>query len=144
MGLVIPLMVILGLYCAFTVSAMEPTPIVVEQEFEFEPQVVQIGTKINWTPERIEEEIRNTFPEDSEIAIRIAKCESNLIADIVGPTSDYGIFQIHAPTWHNTAIELGYTNYKTDPQENIQMARHIYELAGSMWIPWVCYTKKLI
>ena len=74
--------------------------------------------------------------------VRIAKCESGLKAHAVGPTKDFGIFQVHFPTWHNVAIEKGLHNYQTDVAENIQMARHIYDTQGIN--AWVCYTKNLL
>lgn len=115
-------------------------------------QEVKIKIAIDWTKERIIQEIEKTFPEDPATAIKIAKCESELDADIQSyhinsqgnREPSFGIFQIHSPDWHNTAIRLGYENYKTDPGDNIAMARYIYEQAGKRWTDWSCYTKKMI
>ncbi len=115
------------------------------------PQVVRLVVKIDWTKERIEQEIRNTFPEDPETAVKIAKCESGLRAEIqsqhilhYGQEKSFGVFQIHKPDWHQTALRLGYTDYKTDPADNIAMARYIYEQAGKKWTDWSCYNKRMI
>lgn len=77
------------------------------------------------------------------MAVRIAKCESGLKVDIQGPTSDYGVMQIHEPSWDWKAKQLGYDNYKTDVQDNLAMARYIYDNAGQTWTDWVCYTKNM-
>ena len=119
------------------------------------PQEVRIVVEVDWTRERIEQEIRNVFPEDPDTAVRIAKCESGLVADIqsrhqlsYGREESFGIFQIHAKDHQVTAEQLGLDNYKTDPGENIALARHLYDdskiIKGDGWLPWTCYTKKMI
>ncbi len=114
-----------------------------------EPQVVRI--KISYSKEGIEQLIRDTFPEDPETAVKIAKCESGLKADIqsrhilhYGQEQSFGVFQIHKPDWHQTALRLGYEDYKTDPADNIAMARYIYDAAGKKWTDWSCYNKRMI
>ena len=121
-----------------------PTTVVYAREPE-QPQVVLIETKINWTPERIEKEIRDTFPESPNTAMAIAKCESGLDPDIqsqhtlsYGQERSFGIFQIHEPDWKDTAIRLDLPRWRTDPEENIQLARYIYDTAGKSWKPWSC------
>ena len=115
------------------------------------PQEVRIEVVYNWTPERIEEEIRTVFHEDPDTAVKIAKCESGLVADIqsnhtlsYGRERSFGLMQIHAPAWHTKAVALGYDDYQTDVLDNLHMARYIYEQAGKRWTPWSCYTKKMI
>jgi hypothetical protein len=112
---------------------------------------VRIEVAIDWTRGRIEKEIRDTFPEDPETAVKIARCESGLKADIqsrhvlhYGPERSFGIFQIHEPDWGKLAVKLGYSDYKTDPADNIAMARYIYDNAGKRWTDWSCYNKKMI
>ena len=114
------------------------------EDVELKEQVIQIATVIDWTPARIEKEIRDTFPEQPNTAVAIAKCESGLIPDIqsqhtmsYGQERSFGIFQIHEPDWKATAIKLDLPNWRTDPRENIQLARYIYDQAGS-WKPWSC------
>lgn len=109
---------------------------------------VLIRVEVDWTRERIEEEIRSTFPETPNTAVAIAICESGLVKDIQSHhilngsrEKSFGIFQIYSPVWHNKAIALGYENYRTDPAHNIKMARYIYDNAGQTWKDWSCYTK---
>ena len=90
-----------------------------------EPREVRLEVVVNWTPERIEKEIRTVFHEEPNTAVAIFKCESGLIADIEGPTQDYGIAQIHAPSWDTKAKSLGYGDYKTNVARNLKMARYI-------------------
>lgn len=90
--------------------------------------------------------IRKTFPEDPELMVAIATCESGLRQFdtegnvIVSPTKDFGIFQINEKTWHNTAESLE-LDYKNSEEDNIEMARHIFEVQGIN--AWVCYTKHI-
>lgn len=112
---------------------------------------VRIAVEIDWTRERIIKEIRDTFPETPDLAVRIATCESGLVADIqsghvlsYGRERSYGIFQIHSPVWHDLAVKLGYGDYRTDPADNIAMARYIYDQSGHVWTAWSCYTKRMI
>lgn len=109
-----------------------------DHPIEPEEEVILIEAHINWTPERIEQEIRETFPETQNTAVAVAKCESGLRADAVGPTNDRGIMQIHEPSWHAVAVRLGYADYATDVADNLSMARYIYERNG--WNAWVCYS----
>jgi len=109
-----------------------------------------IRAEIDWTAERIEQEIRATFPEDPITAVAVAKCESGLVLNIQShhitsagyQEPSFGIFQIHSPSWHERAVALGYANYRTDPADNIKMARYIYDSRGS-FRDWTCYTKGL-
>lgn len=106
-----------------------------------QPQEVPLEVIISWTPERIKQEIRTTFPEAPELAIAIFKCESGLVPTASSPTSDHGVTQINAPTWDKRAKQLGYNEYKTDVKQNLAMARHVYEEAGNSFRPWVCARK---
>lgn len=116
---------------------------------EEQPQEVRI--EVVWSKDEIEKEIRRVFHEEPNTAVAVAKCESGLIADIqsqhslsYGQERSFGIFQIHAPDWHNKAIALGFNDYRTDVEDNIKMARYIYDSAGKKWTPWSCFTKKMI
>lgn len=122
-------------YAAY-LEKQNSTPIIVEAE-------------IDWTKERIIKEIRETFPEDPDTAVAIAKCESGLIPDqqskhilSYGQEESYGIMQIHARDHHDTAIALGFEDYKTDPADNLAVARHLKDRRGN-WNDWMCYTKGL-
>lgn len=144
-----------GIICGIFIDAYiqyNAQPIIyVAEASEIEPREVRIEVKIDWTTERIEKEIRDTFPEDPDTAVKIAKCESGLHPDIqsrhvlyYGQEKSFGLFQIHKPDWHTTALRLGYDNYQTEVQDNIKMARYIYEHAGKKWTDWSCYNKGMI
>lgn len=142
--------IVMGLFIDWSLSNPY-IDVVHAQETIEEPQEVRIQVVIDWTPERIEKEIRDTFPESPDIAVRIAKCESGLVATAQSNhmwhgerERSFGIYQIHSDSWHNKAIQLGLDKYQTDVQENIQMARYIYDNAGKKWTDWSCYTKKMI
>lgn len=126
------------------------TAVAAQEEVIPERQVVQIAVRIDWTEERIIEEIRKVFHETPNTAVAIAKCESELKIDVqsqhilsYGQEESFGIFQIHKPDWHDVAIRLGYEKYQTDVQDNLAMARFIYENAGNTWKDWSCYTQGL-
>lgn len=111
---------------------------------------VRIEVRVDWTRERIEQEIRTVFPNDPDVAVRIAHCESGLDADIqshhqlsYGRERSFGVFQLHEPDWGKKAIALGFDKWKTNPADNIAMARYIYEQSGNKWSAWTCYNKKM-
>jgi len=93
-----------------------------------EAKTVLIEEKIDWTPERVKQEIRKVFPENAETMIRVAQCESGLLPAAKGPTNDHGIFQLHMPS-HRKEIEKQGIDV-TDPAENIQFARYLYDHGG--------------
>lgn len=114
-----------------------------------EPKEVRLEVVYDWTKDRIIQEIETVFWEDPKTAVAIARCESGLVIDIqsryiqdYGREESFGLMQIHARVWDKTAKRLGYDNYRTDPIENLAMARYIYDRSG--WQPWTCYTKKMI
>lgn len=139
--------IILGILVGILIDTWmleHPSKIVYAREPE-QPQVIQIETFIVWTPELIERTIRDTFVEQPNVAVAIAKCESGLVSDIqskntlsYGQERSFGIFQIHEPDWKDTAIALDLVNWRTDPQENIKLARHIYDVSGKSFKPWSC------
>lgn len=115
------------------------------------PQEVQIEVIIDWNRERIEKEIRTVFHEQPDLAVAIAKCESGLVADIqsghtlsYGQERSFGVMQVHEPDWADDAKRLGLEDWRTDPAENLKLARYIYDRAGERFTPWSCYTKKMI
>lgn len=117
------------------------------EETQYEIVLLEVET----TEEYIIKRIKQTFPEDSETAVKVARCESGLRVEIqsqhqlsYGQERSFGLFQIHAPDHEATAKRLGYGDYKTDLDQNLLMARYIYESAGKRWTPWSCYTKKMI
>lgn len=134
--------ILMGLFVQISLDSATVVQAKSEEVIE-EPKEVRIEVVTDWTKERIEQEIRDTFPESPELALAIFKCESGLNPTAKGPTSDFGIAQIHEPSWGKKAKQLGLENYKTDVKENLAMARYIYEGRGN-FNDWVCYTKKMI
>lgn len=92
-----------------------------------ERKVVQI--EVAYTQERIIEKIRETFPEDPERAVAIAKCESGLNPKAVSPTNDHGLMQINK-TVHTVTGDI------YDVETNLKFARKLYDERG--WQPWTC------
>jgi len=78
--------------------------------------------------------IKETFPEDAERALAVAKCESGFKPDAKGPTQDGGVFQIHIPSHGKRLEKLGLDIW--DPEDNVEFARILYNEQG--WTPWVC------
>ena len=73
---------------------------------------------------------------DYTLLREIIYCESRWKKDAVGPTSDYGYFQIHAPSWETHLRDLGWDMY--DPKDNLEAGVYIYKNYGPE--QWVCYT----
>lgn len=114
---------------------------------EVEPRVVQLEVIVNWTPERIEKEIRNVFTEAPNTAVAVAKSESGgvLVKEIrskniihYGQEKSFCTFQIHAPVWDPIAKDLGYADYRTNPASCVRLAHYIYKDAGG-FTPWTEY-----
>lgn len=152
---VVALGVLLGILAGISLDGITNKPVFVQnvnaEELEvIEPEEVMIEVRYDWTKERIEQEIRDIFPEDPETALKIAKCESGLRMIQSNHQKDgvrepsFGIFQIHELSWHYKAKQLGYDNYQTDILDNLAMARYIYDNAGKKWTDWSCYTKRMI
>jgi len=111
----------------------------------------EVLVEVVYTREDIIEKIKAAFPEDPETAVKVAICESHLVPDIQSHhvlngirEESFGLFQIHAPSWHKVALKLGLEDYRTSIEENIAMARYIYTSGGNSWQPWSCYSKKMI
>jgi hypothetical protein len=112
---------------------------------EVKPQVALIEVVYNWTPERLEQEIRETFKEAPNTAVAIAKAEGGLKVEIrsqnklsYGQEKSYCTFQIHAPDHDATAKKLGLGDYRTNPKSCVKLAYHIYKDAGG-FSPWTEY-----
>ena len=117
-------------------------PIIYEATAQEAPVVVEIPAlirvEIDWTEQRIEKEIRATFPEDPDTAVAIAKAESELNANAYNPEAhngcngSVGIMQIACV--HNQSDKEALK----DIQFNLKVARRIYDAGG--WKPWGAYT----
>jgi hypothetical protein len=108
-----------------------------------EPREVRL--EVVYSKEGVERKIREVFPEAPNTAVAIAKCESGLKADIqshhilsYGREESFGVFQIHAKDHDRTATRLGFEGYKTQVEDNILMARHLYDSRGN-FKDWTCY-----
>jgi len=115
-------------------SELQVTETDVEIPPKPEPQVVQIRVAINWTPERIAQEIDRVFP-DAPIMHDVMRCESGGNNDAYNPTNgshDNGLFQIsdlyHGPRVRKMGLDVG------DPADNIAFARILYDESGLQ--PW--------
>jgi hypothetical protein len=88
-------------------------------------------------PQIIAELIKKYFPpEEWENAARVAFGESSYRPDLVGPTNDYGLFQI-SPKWQsqNLAKQGFAPEDMMDPEKNVQFASWLQSQQG--WNPWV-------
>ena len=94
----------------------------------------------------VEDLIRQTFPEAPDTMVSVANCESGLKQFdsrgqvITSHTKDFGILQINEKFWDLKAKELG-LDYKGSLEDNLKMARHIYDVQGKK--AWVCYQKMI-
>lgn len=105
----------------------------------------------------IEDIIKKEFPEEPEIAIKIAKCESTLDYTLEGDKhlkfeyngqqygSSFGLFQIRSggkekngKIWVRTDNVEEFSKKMLNPQQNIKMARKIYEESGKNFGKWSC------
>lgn len=127
---------------------LEPVTYKVAEAYDHpqEPEYILIEARINWTPERIEQEIRDTFPEDPDLAVAIAKAESgsHLKATAYNPEwhdgcqGSYGVFQMACV--HGSDPTKFY-----DPGYNIKRARELYDSLDKNgnplhWKPWGGYS----
>jgi hypothetical protein len=113
-----------------------------EEVKELEQQVALI--EVVYDEAGIERLIRNTFVEEPNTAVAVAKAEGGLRAVIQSHYVKNGIqepsfcaFQIHAPSWDREAKRLGYGDYRTNIEHCVKMARHIYDNHG--WQPWSAF-----
>lgn len=82
----------------------------------------------SWPTERIEERIRQVFPEEPDRAVGVARCASHLdplwVLPNVDGSNNWGVFQIH------DALLRRYSStpkQALDPEESIRMARLTWE-----------------
>lgn len=78
---------------------------------------------LSYENQKIIYDICNIYELSFDLMLSIAMQESHFNINAHNEYSDdYGLFQINAPSWNNKAIELGFTNYKTDVADNTKMA----------------------
>ena len=77
--------------------------------------------------------IRRQFGPTWRVALKVARCESELDTRNVSPTSDYGVFQINRPS-HADA-------FRHDMFHAVWNARYAYRLSrrGTDWSSWACH-----
>lgn len=94
-----------------------------------EPREVLIEEEIDWTEERVIEAIRETFPEQPDLMVRVAKCESSLIPHAHNAhTDDGGLFQINDYYHGENLKALGLDRMKVE--DNLTYARRLYDANG--------------
>lgn len=126
------------LMCVYAPMVMlgmiERKPVVYEAEARVEvPEIVQIEERIVWTPERVEAEIRKVFPEQPDLMVKVARCESGLIPDAHNArTVDSGIYQLNDYYHGDTLEALGLDPF--DVRDNLTYARMLYIESGLA--PW--------
>lgn len=86
--------------------------------------------KIDWTQERIEQEIRANLP---EVFVKIAECESGLVPQAHNTkTGDHGLLQANEHYWGDWYTKEGLDPYNVE--DAIKIAQHIYKVQGlSAW-----------
>ena len=84
----------------------------------------------------IERLIYKYFSDDYEVALAVAKAESNLVPTAANWADShatckgsFGVFQVGCV--HGSTVENLF-----DPEYNIRKAREIYVAAGHSWRPW--------
>lgn len=127
---------VIGFFIALTVFLLnkpsEKLIFIREAEATTTPSIV-VQVEVVYTKELIIQEIHKTFPE-IPLMVKVAECESNFKLDAKGPTNDQGLFQINYPSWNKKAKELGYPDYQVSLEDNLKMARYIYDHQGiSAW-----------
>ena len=130
--------ILLGL---FLDAKSKPLVFIQEAQATTTPErVVQIEVRIDWTPERIEQEIRATFPEAPNTAVAIAKAESGLNIKAYNPEAhrgcngSIGIMQIACVHHRNDPQAL------FDVQTNLKVARRVYDASGGNFSAWGAYS----
>ncbi len=81
--------------------------------------------------------IKQSFPDQYDKALSVARCESGLNPEAVSPGGgNWGLFQINRV--HASLVEsMGYSwDQITDPYVNSKVAREVYNSSG--WSAWAC------
>ncbi len=113
-----------------------------------EPQEVMIEIRYDWSQERIEQQIRSTFIEEPDKAVRVAKCEGIVNGKLdpkafnhTNNSNDTGIFQI-SEKYHGQEVKRQGLDME-NVIDNINYAHQLYKKNG--WNDWVwskhCWNK---
>lgn len=106
-------------------------------ELETPQKSTQRVRDVYQTPDEIEKLVRETFPEESDLAVAIAMGESQLNARAYNPEAhngcrgSYGVMQI-------ACLHVDDPQQLFNPVYNLKVARRIYDSEG--WRPWGAYT----
>lgn len=135
-----------GILCGMYLDSyrIEHKMVYVAEAHEPEEQVVLIEVVYDWTEERIEQEIRATFPEEPNTAVAVAWAESELKYWAENPEmhrgcrGSFGLMQVACV--HNKQNPQALK----DIQFNLKKARAVYDESkartGNGWLPWGAYT----
>lgn len=125
---------------------------------EVEAQELRDQIAAYWTVDNLEKLIKRTFVDEPNTAVAIAWAESQMRVTQQSNhrytftdakrgiykgerEMSYCLFQIHAPDWDATAKQLGYEDYRVDPEDCVRMAYHIYTQRGS-FKDWSVYNNR--
>lgn len=117
----------------------------IESEIKARRVDVEKETGAYWRDtENVKAYIRQTFPENPALFIRIAYGESGMkqwyadgrVVRGIIDNDDTGLFQINNRYWKKEAQRLG-LDYENSIEDNIKMARHVFDTQGVT--AWVYY-----
>ncbi len=128
-----------ALFVNFDVKIVDQKPLEVHAQTIENITSPQITTK----PQTIEEKICKAFTTNCSIALKIAKCESNLDPHAIGDRGidphSYGLFQIRAYKPNSPFRFRPLPEQLLDIDINIATAVKISN-NGTNWNPWTCYS----
>lgn len=111
------------------------TPVAHAETLESGSKLTEEGA--SKTPSSTEALIKKYFGDEYELALAVAKCESQLDPSRIGDTHlskpSIGLFQINQ-IWHPYTTEQ-----LQDAEQNIKIAKEIRDKGG--WDRWTCYSK---
>jgi soluble lytic murein transglycosylase-like protein len=126
--------IVIGGNIAHNTVAEASKPLVYQREPD-PPRVVLIEARVDWTEERIKEEVRTQaekYGVSEEVMDTVIQCESEYNKEALGDGGkSRGLVQIHAD-YHDVSDEEAY-----DPAFAIEfLAKHLKEGNGYLW---TCY-----
>jgi len=146
LGQIIVLLIIGLIICLYYYLQYKP----IEKEQLPEPsgeKIVLIESKVDWTPQRIEQEINKVFP-DAPIMVAVANCEGVrkgvLVSDAYNSkTGDSGVLQVNEYFHKKRYEKMGLDMMKV--RDNLAYGRILYDERGLT--PWSssksCWGKQL-
>lgn len=105
--------------------------------FEWKLEQDRVAREQAAAPTSVEGMIRQVFGAAAPRALRIARCESNLVPTARNPSGASGVFQIMLPLHSGRFYARGWSPADwRDPWKNIVVAHDLYLDSG--FGPWVC------